>query len=299
MLARHRLLPSLACLRAFETVARQRNFSKAAAELNLTQGAVSRQIGQLEAQLGVALLARSSRSVALTDAGGAYLQRIQPALAEIEQASLSAITGAQQSGSLTIGILPTFGNRWLIPRLPDFTRQHPSIVLNIVSRANRFDLDADRVDVAIHFGDATWDGARLQKLMQEEVAPLASPSLFKKGVPARPSALLRQPLLQVASRPQAWSDWCQAAGVDATKLQPGPTFEQFSMLAQAAIAGLGVALLPLFLFEEELKSGALIEAGPRVQSRGRYYVVTPLRRVQSAAATTFVDWLIAHAEVGG
>jgi LysR family transcriptional regulator, glycine cleavage system transcriptional activator len=296
MLARHRLFPSLACLRAFEAVARHRSFSRAASELHLTQGAVSRQVAQLETQLGAPLLLRSSRAVTTTEVGAAYLARIQPALAEIEQASFAAITGTRDAGPLTVAILPTFGNRWLIPRLPDFSRRHPSVGLNIVTRAHPFDLDADAVDVAIHFGDQAWPGAQLRQLLRETVAPLASPTLFRKGAPARPSGLLRHVLLQVTTRPHAWEDWGKSVGIDADRLGSGPMFEQFGMLAQAAIAGLGVALLPVFLFGDELARGTLIEVGPRVESRGRYYVVTSTRRPSSAAAELFVAWILGQAE---
>ncbi len=286
-----RLLPSTSALAAFDSVARLGTFSAAAEELSLTQGAISRQIATLEEQLGVLLFERTSRGVNLTEAGTDYARAIASALAEIRSASLQAMT-KQHSDQLNLAILPTFGTRWLMPRIPRFVARHPEITLNFATRIGVFDFDRDDIDMAIHIGQPDWPGAESIFLMEEMVAPIASPSFLSSHPIVRAEDLLRLPLLQMASRPGAWSHFFESLQVNGTPSQ-AMRFEQFSNVAQACIAGLGLALMPLFLIDSELANGQLVQAFPhQVKSTSAYYAVAPLSRKDFRPVVAFRAWLL-------
>ncbi|MCC6002631.1 MAG: LysR family transcriptional regulator, partial [Pararhodobacter sp.] len=175
-----RLLPGMSALLAFDAVARTGSFTGAARDLALTQGAISRQVAALEGQLGVALIDRGARRVRLTEAGLAYAARARAALELLGQGALEALGQAPERG-LRLAILPTFGTRWLMPRIPAFVRRHPEITLQFATRIGHFDLVAEGMDAAIHSGRADWPGARMTLLLQESVVPVAAPSLLAGG----------------------------------------------------------------------------------------------------------------------
>lgn len=288
-----RLLPSSSALAAFDAVARLGSISAAAEELSLTQGAVSRQILALEEQLATTLFARNARGVTLTPEGAAYARKIGEALSLIRNASLQVMTGAHDN-TLTIAILPTFGTRWLMPRIPRFVSAHPEITLNFATRIGKFDFDRDGIDAAIHVGQPDWPDADCRFLMGESVVPVASPDFLAGHPVSAASDLLALPRLDMASRPGAWEHWFAAAGVDGVSGK-GMRFEQFSSVAQAAIAGLGVALMPLFLIRSELETGQLAIAwNLPVKSLSSYYLVAPKKRAGHPPVRAFCDWLIAE-----
>lgn len=290
-----RLLPSTSALTAFDAVARHASFSNAAAELSLTQGAVSRQISALEAQLGVALFDRSSRHVVLNDAGRAYLQAIGPALSAIRAASLHVMSKMQGS-SLNLAFLPTFGTRWLIPRIPRFVAQYPDIILNFATRIGQFDFERENIDAAIHVGQPDWPDADCVFLMEETVAPVCSPDFLRNNPLSSPQDILQLPLFHMASRTGAWEHWFKS--LDVANIPPGGPhngmrFEQFSNVAQACMAGLGVALMPLMLIRSEIESGQLVVAWPHIiKSPRNYYFVAPTPRADYAPVVAFRQWLL-------
>lgn len=286
-----KLLPSTSALAAFDSVARLGSFSGAAEELSLTQGAISRQVSGLEEQLGILLFDRTSRGVVLTTAGADYAKAVASALAQIRSASLTAMT-KRHSDQLNLAILPTFGTRWLMPRIPQFVARHPEITLNFATRIGIFDFDRDGIDMAIHIGQPDWPGAECTFLMEEMVAPVASPAFLKSHPVNKGEDLMRLPLLHMASRPGAWNHWFESLGIAGTPSQ-GMRFEQFGNVAQACIAGLGVALMPLFLIDAELASGQLVEAFPhQVRSPSAYYAVAPLSKADFRPVVAFRAWLL-------
>jgi LysR family glycine cleavage system transcriptional activator len=280
----------MAVLCAFEACARLQSFTAAATELNLTQSAVSRQIRMLEEMLGSQLFVRERQKVRLTVAGGAYAQEIRTALQRISTATLG-FRANPQGGTLNLAILPTFGTRWLAPRLPAFTAANPGITINLTTRLVPFDFQAEAIDAAIHFGLPEWPGARLDFLMNETVVPACSRELLKKHRFKIPADLMKAPLLHLVSRPDAWEHWFKAMGVEVNEVQ-GMLVDQFAMAAQAAISGLGVALLPRFLIGDELERSDLVEAieGP-VESAQRYYLAWPPARETYPPLQSFRKWL--------
>ncbi|WP_406855867.1 transcriptional regulator GcvA [Alsobacter sp. KACC 23698] len=289
------LLPSLGALQAFEAAARHGSFTRAAEELNLTQGAVSRQVAALEQTLGVPLFERVRQRVTLTPAGLAYAAEIRDALSRIAAATMSAMAFRGAGGTLALAILPTFGTRWLIPRLPDFFQKHPEVTIDFATRIRPFDFRQEPLDAAIHFGDPTWPGAAMHRLMGEVIVPVASPDLIARVGLKEPADVLRAPLLQQSTRPRAWAEWLERQGLAPAQALLGPSFEQFAMVAQAAVAGLGMAIVPRMLVEEELRSGALAVPFDRpIDSRQGYWLVYPEEKRDRPPIVAFRDWLLAQ-----
>ncbi|MEJ2897007.1 transcriptional regulator GcvA [Bordetella avium] len=285
-----RFLPPMSGLCAFEAAARHLSFTAAAAELNLTQSAVSRQIRALEDMLGAPLFTRERQQVTLTAAGEGYALQVRQALQQIAQATLGFCANPA-GGTLSLAILPTFGTRWLAPRLPGFLQSHPGITINLTTRLAPFDFQADTLDAAIHFGQPNWGGAELEQLMCETVVPACSKALRAQYGFAAPADLLNAPLLLLVSRPDAWERWFQAHGFTRQRAG-GMLVDQFAIAAQAAIAGLGVALLPRFLIEEELARGELVEAvDAPIESAERYYLAWPPGRSNHPPLQAFRQWI--------
>ncbi len=192
-----RLIPDVTTLQAFECAARHGSFTQAAHELNLTQSAVSRQIKDLEEQLGVLLFERVRQRVVLSDDGRRFLPEVRKLLHQTEETMLRAMASASSEHSLSIATLPTFGSRWLTPRIPGFLAEHPGTIINIASRSAPFDFDEENFDLAIHYGQPVWARAACSYLCSEEILPAASPELLKAWNPSEPKDLEAAPLLHL------------------------------------------------------------------------------------------------------
>ncbi|MEH7830081.1 LysR family transcriptional regulator [Gemmobacter denitrificans] len=291
-----RLLPSVSLLMAFESVIRTGSTMAAAHDLNLTQGAVSRLVQNLEAQLGVQLFRREGRRLVPTDKAMAYARDVAKAMDLISRASMR-VRAATGGGTLALSILPTFGTRWLAPRLPRFLTAHPGITINLGTRLRPFDFAEEGFDAAIHFGADTWPDAGFAKLFDEKMVACAAPG-FLASHPIRSAAdLVGLPLLQLETRPNAWAGWFAHHGVT-TAVPLGMLFDQFAPMIQSAIYGMGVALLPEFLAKAELADGRLALAwGVPVPSQGSYYLVWPHSAESHPPLIAFRQWL--QAEVAG
>ena len=287
-----RLFPSMSMLMAFDSAARMGSFSAAARELNLTQGAISRQIHALENQLGVALFKRAGKTVQLTEVGKVYLQEIHTALRTIRNASLNAIT-SPLSGILNLAVLPTFGTRWLMPRFSSFLKKHPDITVNFVTKLTPFDFQGENVHSAIHYGEPDWPDTTSTFLMGEKAIPVCSPNLLEQHPIRNAEDMSSLPLLHLTSRPNAWKDWFALNNIVLPQ-NHGMLFEQFSIVIQAAVAGIGMALLPIFLIQNELDRGELmmIQNLPLISSRSAYYLVTPTDKSDYAPVVAFRNWLL-------
>jgi DNA-binding transcriptional LysR family regulator len=289
-----RLLPSTSALAAFDAVARLASFSAAALELSLTQGAISRQIAGLEAQLGVRLFERSTRAT-LTPTGQIYARSIASALEIIRSASLEAMT-RMHGNTLNLAILPTFGTRWLMPRISGFIARHPGIILNFATRIGQFDFESEALDAAIHVGARPWPGTESRFLMSETVLPVCSPDFLNIHPIESPNDLRDLPLLHMASRPGAWDHWFASLDLPPPAGR-GMGFEQFSNVEQACMAGLGIGLMPAFLIRSELASGQLVRAWPHeIESNSTYSLVYPISRRSHPPLVAFADWLEEEAQ---
>ena len=287
-----KLTPSMSLLLAFDASARHLSFTRAAQDLYLTQSAVSRQVQALETLLGVPLFVREQRKIALTGAGAAYHREVAVALQRIRSGSLQAIASRSGSGSLHLAALPTFASKWLLPRLNDFYKQHPGILVHVHSRIGQFDLDQAGMDAAIGVGDGSWPGLVSHRLMDEVLLPVISPALRREHALQSPADLAEHLLLVVATRSSAWYRWFEQQGLPTHQLHMGPQFELTSHLIQAVASGMGVGLLPHFLVQDELDNGTLEVAFDVPLASGyTYYLFVRPEQLLLPSVATFSDWL--------
>jgi DNA-binding transcriptional LysR family regulator len=287
-----RKLPSTIALSAFESAARHLSFTKAAAELSVTQSAVCRQVAVLEDLLGVRLFRRSKRGVTLTEAGSEYARCVRARLDEIERDTLELMANGPQGTTLEIGVVPTFATNWLLPRLVEFRRAHPHIIVNLTTRTRPFLFEDSALDAAIYAGEASWPGTQGHFLMRENLIPVASPALIAPRKVLKARDLARLPLLQQSTRPYAWRHWFESQGLQMDNDLAGPRLELFSMLAKAATLGMGVSLIPKFLVEKELETELLVQVVNYAYSDRSYYLIHPERKGgDSEALAVFRDWL--------
>ncbi|AXQ46282.1 LysR family transcriptional regulator [Pseudomonas vlassakiae] len=292
-----RKIPSTTALVCFEAAARHESFTKAAQELALTQGAVCRQIGGLEAFLNVELFRRSRRGVKLTEAGLSYSRQVAAQLDAVERDTLSVMR-QQGANVIELAVVPTFGTQWLLPRLKDFQQRHPEVTVNLTNRTRPFLFADTPFDAAIYFGDADWSGTQSHRLMGENPVPVCSPSLLGGQGTLDAQRIASLPLLQQTTRPYAWRQWFNGLGLNIAGDMTGPRYELFSMLAQAAMHEMGIALIPPFLIQRELEEGRLVVANRYALSSNKaYYLMIPDRKVESASLRAFRDWLMGQAQL--
>lgn len=277
----------LNALRAFEAAARHLNFTRAAIELCVSQGAVSHQVAQLERRLGTRLFHRLPRGLALTDEGYALVPVLAEAFDRVA-ATLDQYADGRFREALKVGVVGTFATGWLLPRLDAFARTHPSIDLRISTNNNRVDLAGEALDFAIRFGDGAWHGTHAEPLLAAPMAPVCAPAIAVRL--KSPTDLVHERLLR-SYRPDEWALWFDAASVPVPVLR-GPIFDSSALMASAAAAGLGVALAPPAMFTRELASEQLVQPFPVEINAGRYWLTRLISRPQSDAMRRFRDWLM-------
>ena len=287
-----RKIPTTAAMMAFDAAARHESFTRAADELALTQSAVCRQIATLEDFLGVNLFRRTRRGVRLTEAGRTYSRQIAAGLDAVERDTLAVMASQGDGTRVELAVVPTFATRWLLPRLSGFHARHDNVVVNMRTRTRPFLFDDTDFDAAIYFGDGGWPGTTAHYLMPENAVPVCSRQLLDGEAELEPKAIATLPLLQQSTRPYAWRQWFGAQGLQVGGDMAGPRLELFSMLAEAAMHHMGVALIPPFLIHEELDSGRLVTACQRSHHSGRaYYLIIPDHKAETPSLAGFRDWL--------
>ncbi|MCD6732437.1 MAG: LysR family transcriptional regulator [Burkholderiaceae bacterium] len=292
-----RKIPSNLALVAFESAARHQSFTKAARELSVTQSAVCRQVAGLEGFLGVELFRRTRRGVVLTEAGANYGRQVAVRLDEIERDALAMMSNAGRGGMLELAVVPTFATRWLLPRLRAFIGAHADVAVNLTPRTRPFLFEGTPFDAAIYAGESNWPGTEGVFLMHENLVAVASPKLVapRRKIAARDLGRMR--LLQQSTRPYAWRLWFDSLGLRVRNDLAGPRMELFSMLTEAAIQGMGAALIPRFLVEDELRRGLLLElVDHRYLSDRSYYLIYPERKAENPLLRTFRAWLEGEAQ---
>ena len=249
-----RLTPSMSLLIAFEAAARHCSFTKAADELALTQSAVSRQVQSLEAQLEIELFHRDGRKIELTAAGALYQHELAAALGRIRSATLQTIAYKAEGGPLNLAVLPTLGSKWLLPKMHEFYALHPGNLVHIHSRIIHADIHSSASDMQaiICAGKGDWPGYISHLLLKEKLVVIASPTALADFHAMSPSDVADQVLLNLVSRPNAWSDWFDRNNLSHRSMRTGPSFELTAHLIQAVSAGIGIGLVPDILVQDEL-----------------------------------------------
>jgi DNA-binding transcriptional LysR family regulator len=217
---------------------------------------------------------------------------VRELLGRLENETLSVMAHQGAGGLLELAVIPTFATRWLIPRLTHFNARHGDITLNLTTRAEPFMFTDTPFDAAIHFGEPVWAGAVAEFLFGEEMVPVCAPAMLGGAKALTAQELGKKPLLHHSARPDAWREWFEEAGLPNVSAIRGPRYELFSMLVEAARAGLGVALVPRFFVLTEVNSGELAIPNPCfTRSKRAYYLVYPEGKAQSPSLEVFRNWL--------
>nr|WKF61803.1 Glycine cleavage system transcriptional activator [Paraburkholderia busanensis] len=287
-----RPLPPLNALRAFEAAGRLGSFKEAAAELHVTQGAVSQQVRLLEAWLGASLFDRHNRRVALTPAAQAYLAEIGPLFEQLARATAQYGVLKAARRTLSVNALATFTLRWLVPRLATFRAEHPDVDVNVETSNEPLESLKDSFDVVIRGGPDTFYGYTMRPFLPDDRLPVCSPALMQR-VPLRtPEDLRHHTLLHTSSLPRLWPDWLASARVASLKPGAALTFDHFYLTLQAAIDGIGIAMGPSALVAGDLAAGRLVAPfkGPRLPSRS-YCTYVPDAKAGDERVELFRAWL--------
>jgi DNA-binding transcriptional LysR family regulator len=284
-------------LHAFAAAARLGSFTRAAEDLCVTQGAISRAIARLESHFGQPLLQRNAHRLTLTDAGRQLLESVAGPLAAIESAS-AALLSRDRQHHLTLSAVPTLASVWLIPRLPDFHRRYPQIRLDFVPYRRNEDFSGTTPDAAILAGTADrWPGLQCDYVIGSEMVPICHPdrahARHEAGRWSQPAELLDEPLLYHTTAPANWQHWLWAAGVPSAAPALAKGFDQVSILVQAVKADMGVAVLQRCLVRDEIAAGRVVAPFdlPIKLTRG-YFLCAPRERRDHLALAKFRGWLL-------
>jgi LysR family glycine cleavage system transcriptional activator len=288
-------LPPLAAVRVFEAAARHLSFTRAASELGLTQAAVSYQIKLLEERLGTPLFLRRSRGLVLTEAG----QRLAPEVGrafDLLRAAFDEFAGREE-GTLTVNTMHTFASQWLAPRLGLFQLVHPGIAVRLETTSRVIDFMRDEADVVVRAGKGEWPGLIATRLLDVRFTPMLSPGLAETiGGVREPADILKLPLIDAGD--PWWVVWLSAHGLplEVLQRQTAPSLDTQALDANAAMAGLGVALLTPAYYRQELRDGRLIQPFERVIDEGTgFWLAYPEGRRNVPKIKAFRDWIIAEA----
>jgi LysR family glycine cleavage system transcriptional activator len=289
-------LPPLAAVRVFEAAARHQNFTQAAAELGMTQAAVSYQIRLLEERLGTSLFARIKGRVSLTEAG----RRIAPLVASAFETLEDAFSGlvAEDQALLSLSAAQTLATCWLAPRLGRFQVRHPSLAVRLSTDNRLVDFSTGEFHAAIRVGRGDWPGLKCHFLFRMYFSPICTPDFVAAHGLARPEQLLDIPRL--SPRDDWWADWLADLGLDAPSeaKDSGLVLDNQVMEANAAFAGAGVAMMTPLFWRDELASGRLVQPFPHAHVTDRsHWLVYPEGRRNQPKIAAFRDWLLA--EVAG
>lgn len=288
-------LPSLRGLQMFESAARHLSMTVAADELNVTPGAVSLQIRELEEALGVTLFIRKTRGLALTPQGECYFSSLRDAFRLIREATLKLRTQSQNS-ILTIACTPTFAIQWLLPRLSDFEQRHPQIDIRLSPSNLTREFSRDGIDLSVRHGLGRYPGLISERLIDDQLLPVCHPRLLEMSNPLSTPADLRHHTLLHDEHRHDWRLWLEAAGVDASISQAGPVFTDSNGAVEAAKAGLGVALVRQAFVLSAIEEGELVAPFElKMESALAYYLVYPEIALEQPPIAAFRHWLIAMA----
>lgn len=290
-------LPPLNPLRAFEAAGRFGSVRRAAEELGVTPGAVSRQVQVLENELGVQLFRRSPSAMALTVQGEQYLAAICPHLDGIREAS-RRLTGRRGPEVLKVRAYTTFAMKWLIPRLSVYQQMNRVTDVRLTTSLENVDFDREDVDCAIRLGDGNWPGLEADRLVPNELIPVCTEALCRKAGLRTPQDLQRVSLLHSLARPDDWRYWLEAAELQGIDPYAGPRYASSVLALQAAMAGQGIMLAQKALMTDDLRDGRLMQPFGPALDRGSftYYLVFPPGRLRNPAFRRFRAWLIDQAE---
>lgn len=286
-----RKLPPLTTLPAFEAAARHLSFTKAAEELFVTHGAISRAVKNLEDQLGVTLFERGTRSVRLTTVGEPYARAVRETLDQLALATASA-TARHSDTTLNVSTSAGFAGKWLVPRLYRFHHARSDIDVRVSTTGTLTNFLGDGIDVAIRYGAGNYPGLTTEFLADEEVFPVCSPRLLEGSHPLRAPGDLRHHTLIRDAYPIDWATWLASAGIEGVDPDSGLTFDSYTFAVEAAVQGEGVALGRTMLVGGDLAAGRLIRPFEHaIKAYSSFYLVYPPDAIRRSKVKAFRDWI--------
>jgi LysR family glycine cleavage system transcriptional activator len=292
-------MPSLNAVRMFEAAARYQNFTRAAEVLFVTQGAVSRQVKQLEDEVGCELFTRDGPKLQLTNEGSQFFAAVSEGLGTIRRGTLE-LRRAMAAPSLTVSVLPSFAAKWLVQRLHRFQEYSKNVEVRISASYNLVDFAMQPdIDAAIRWGQGSWPGTYSECLLTEQLFPVCSPGFIDtNNMPASPESLAEYPLIRPTDKYDQWDEWFQVAGVVAPKPIEMLRYSDALLLQQAALEGHGIALARSLLVEDDLKSGRLVRLFDiSIESKNSFYFVCPTRLKDEESLHGFLEWLRSEAKL--
>ncbi len=297
MTGRPEPLPPLQTLRAFESAARLSSFTRAADELAVTQGAISRQVRHLEERLGTALFVRTDRGVRLTPAGLRYDAAVREALQRLAGAT-AEVTASRDSGPITVGATSAMASLWLMPRLTGFRQSQPDLDIRVLASDRDHDRAGDEVDLTIEYARRPLAGAGVRRLFDEEILAVCSPDyLRQRRPPQAPADLLEETLLDLEDdHPDwmGWGEWFDALGARGGARRQPVRINNYPALLQAAVAGQGIALGWRHLVDDFLEAGSLVPVLEKsVRGPGAFFVTTAHPITPESPRARLMEWLSA------
>lgn len=289
-------LPSLHAVLCFSVVGRKLSVKLAADELHVSPAAVSQQLAKLEKTLGIQLLIRSTRKIELTEAGKMYLREVEPALRRISEAT-QRVTRKPERLAMTVSCTVGFAMQWLLPRLPGFQALEPGIDIRINTTNRLVNLLTEEIDFAVRHGSGTYPGLEAERLINDRLHPVCSPSLLPEGARlSAPVDLAGFTLLHDEHRGD-WVMWLRSVGADNVDPDQGPIFVESKGAIDAAVAGQGIALLRKSMVRDELSSGKLvIPFHTAIETPVAYYLVYDSTVLLQKHNERFRKWIIAQAD---
>ena len=291
-----RRLPPLTSLRAFEAAGRHLSFTAAAAELGVTQAAISHQVKALEAYLGNPLFVRLPRKLELTPAAATLLPVLQDSFDAIRR-TVDELMRDEEQASITVAVAPSFAARWLSPRLDDFMRRYPQFELDLKHSNGPVDFATQAIDVAVTYGRGDWPGVVCERILEIDFFPVCAPA-YLQGSDAltEPDKLGRHTLLHDSDR-RNWKAWLTLAGAGGVDGSRGPVVDDTNVLIKAAVDGIGIALGSMHFVRDHLEDGRLVRPfETTLTSEFAYYVVCPNAQLKRPKVHAFWSWLVAQAE---
>lgn len=288
--------PSISSVRAFEAAGRLLSFTKAAAELNVTQSAISHGVRDLEERFRLPLFAREGRNLTLTEAGRRYLPFAAEAVGRLRMGERAVLDPQRKARVLTVSVSPSFAAKWLVPRLAAFSTEHPDLDLRISANPQHIDFSDGEIDLAVRHGDGSWPNLDCTRLCAEAVFPVCSPAAQREMKLKTPADLLQCVLIHHQSA-EPWTSWLRAFVRSAPKeISRGPVLNEMSLVIDAAIGGQGVALARSALAQRDLAEGRLVRPlKEEIPAPFSYWIVCSPENASAAKIARFRDWLLREA----
>jgi LysR family glycine cleavage system transcriptional activator len=290
--------PSISSVRAFEAAGRLLSFTRAAAELNVTQSAISHGVRDLEERFGLPLFIRDGRNLTLTDAGRLYLPFAAEAVGRLRMGERALLDPQRKARVLTVSVSPSFAAKWLVPRLAAFSAEHPDLDLRISANPQHIDFSDGEIDMAVRHGDGSWANLDCTRLCAETVFPVCSPAFERDAKVKTPADLTRCVLIHHRNA-EAWTSWLRAfTSATPEQLSHGPVLNEMSLAIDAAVGGQGVALARSALAQRDLAEGRLVRpVKQETAAPFAYWIVCPPDTATAQKFVRFRDWLLREANV--